>query len=130
MVIHTPTAKLEVLGTQLNVDSDSTSTVVNVNEGRVRVTRLVDGSVVDVPADPQREEEEGIARAVRETPDLGLPRRQLPGRVPGVRLAEQLVPHAVERGSGGAPVDGVGRTAVLGLDAPGGEDGGVLGAAA
>lgn len=53
MVIHTPTAKLEVLGTQLNVDSDSSVTLVNVNQGRVRVTRLVDGSVAEVPADHQ-----------------------------------------------------------------------------
>lgn len=50
MLIHTPTAKIEVLGTQLNIDTDSTSTVVNVNKGQVRVTRLVDRSVVDVPA--------------------------------------------------------------------------------
>ncbi len=51
MAIHTPTAKLEILGTQLNIDADASSTVLSVNEGRVRVTRLVDGKVVDVPAD-------------------------------------------------------------------------------
>lgn len=51
MLIHTPTADLEVVGTQLNVESDSVATVVSVNEGRVRLTRLVDGGVADVPAD-------------------------------------------------------------------------------
>ena len=53
MLIHTPTAKLEVLGTQLNVDVERASTTLRVNEGRVRATRLADGSVADVPADHQ-----------------------------------------------------------------------------
>jgi hypothetical protein len=53
MIIHTPMAKLEIVGTQLNVEADPSSTVLNVNEGRVRVTRLVDGSVAEVPADNQ-----------------------------------------------------------------------------
>ncbi|MDP6545829.1 MAG: ankyrin repeat domain-containing protein [Phycisphaerae bacterium] len=53
MLIHTPTAKLEVLGTQLNVDAEAASTTLRVNEGRVRATRLADGSVVDVPSDHQ-----------------------------------------------------------------------------
>ena len=34
MLIVTPTAQLEVLGTQLNVDADLSATLVNVNEGR------------------------------------------------------------------------------------------------
>ena len=53
MLIHTPTAELEVLGTQLNVDAGRTSTTLRVNEGRVRVTRLADGVVAEVPADHQ-----------------------------------------------------------------------------
>ena len=53
MLIHTPTAKLEVLGTQLNVDAQRTSTTLRVNEGRVRITRLADGRVAEVPADYQ-----------------------------------------------------------------------------
>jgi hypothetical protein len=53
MLIHTPTAKLEVLGTQLNIDAERTSTTLRVNEGRVRVTRLADGSVAEVPAEHQ-----------------------------------------------------------------------------
>ena len=51
MLIRTPTAKLEVLGTELNVDADRTSTTLQVNDGRVSVTRLADGSVVEVQAD-------------------------------------------------------------------------------
>jgi len=53
MLIHTPTAKLEVLGTQLNVDAEAASTTLRVNEGRVRATRLADGSVADVPSGHQ-----------------------------------------------------------------------------
>jgi len=53
MLIRTPTAELEVMGTQLNVDAERTSTTLQVNEGRVRVTRLADGSVVEVTADHQ-----------------------------------------------------------------------------
>lgn len=50
MLIHTPTAKLEVLGTQLNVESLSAVTALSVNEGKVRMTRLVDGTKCDVAA--------------------------------------------------------------------------------
>lgn len=53
MLIHSPTARLEVLGTQFNVDVEATSTLLNVNEGRVRVTRLSDGQVLEVPANHQ-----------------------------------------------------------------------------
>ena len=50
MLIHTRTAELEVLGTQLDVEAQPGATRLNVNEGRVRVTRLVDGSAAEVPA--------------------------------------------------------------------------------
>jgi hypothetical protein len=53
MLIHTPTARLEVLGTQLNVEAELSSTTLSVNEGLVRVKRLADGSVVEVPAEHQ-----------------------------------------------------------------------------
>ncbi|MBE7493596.1 MAG: FecR domain-containing protein [Verrucomicrobiaceae bacterium] len=48
--IHTPTALLEVLGTRFEVDSDDANTRLAVNEGRVRLTRLIDGRSADVPA--------------------------------------------------------------------------------
>ena len=50
MIIHTPTAAVEVLGTRFDVYSDSSNTRLSVNEGRVRMTRLVDGRVAEVMA--------------------------------------------------------------------------------
>ena len=50
MLIHTRTAELEVLGTQLNVEAESATTRLSVNEGRVRLTRLVDGRTAEVTA--------------------------------------------------------------------------------
>ena len=65
MLLHTPTAELEVLGTRFNVDAGSSTTVLTVNEGRVRLRRLTDGEVVDVPAEHQvvasTEDENGLA---------------------------------------------------------------------
>jgi len=51
LLIHTATAVLEVLGTRFEVDSDSSNTRLSVNEGRVRMTRLVDGRVAEVMAE-------------------------------------------------------------------------------
>ena len=53
MIIHTPTARIEVLGTQLNVDASNEDTRLVVNEGAVRVVRLVDSKVAVVPAGHQ-----------------------------------------------------------------------------
>lgn len=50
LLIHTPTALLEVLGTRFEVDSDEANTRLAVNEGRVRLTRLMDGRMAEVPA--------------------------------------------------------------------------------
>src|SRR4051812_30043394 len=50
MLIRMRTADLEVLGPRLDVEAEPGSTRLNVNEGRVRVTRLVDGSVAELPA--------------------------------------------------------------------------------
>ena len=52
-LIETPTAVLEVVGTRFDVDSVETLTLLAVSEGAVRLTRRVDGSVVEVPADHQ-----------------------------------------------------------------------------
>ncbi|WP_197442883.1 FecR family protein [Lignipirellula cremea] len=52
-LIETPTALLEVLGTRFDVDSVDTATLLAVNEGEVRLTRRVDGRVVEVSADHQ-----------------------------------------------------------------------------
>ena len=50
MLVHTPSAELVVIGTQFNVESFSESTHLSVNEGQVRLTRLIDGAEIDVPA--------------------------------------------------------------------------------
>jgi hypothetical protein len=50
LIINTVTARIEVLGTQLNVEAEPILTTLSVNEGTVRVTRLVDGRVTEVPA--------------------------------------------------------------------------------
>jgi hypothetical protein len=50
MMIHTPTAVLEVLGTRFEVDSDEANTRLAVSAGRVRLTRLIDGRTAEVPA--------------------------------------------------------------------------------
>lgn len=53
MLIRTRAAELEVLGTQLGVEAGPEATRLNVDEGRVRVTRLIDGRVAEVPAHHQ-----------------------------------------------------------------------------
>ena len=50
MLIHTRSAVLKVLGTQFDVEANLASTVLTVNEGKVRFRRLSDGSEVDVLA--------------------------------------------------------------------------------
>ncbi len=50
MLIETPYAALEVLGTQFDIEASQASTSLNVNEGKVRLRRLSDGREVDVPA--------------------------------------------------------------------------------
>ncbi len=53
MAVHTPTSRMEVLGTRFEVDADPASTRLLVNEGRVRMTRLVDGVTTEVAAGHQ-----------------------------------------------------------------------------
>jgi len=72
MLIYTPTARLEVLGTQLNVEAGPSSTMLSVNKGRVRVTRLADGSVAEVPADHQ------VVASVDRRAELTVTRRPKP----------------------------------------------------
>ena len=49
--LETSSAEMEVIGTRFNVVADSSSTRVSVNEGMVRVRRLADGELREVPAD-------------------------------------------------------------------------------
>lgn len=50
MLIHTRSARLEVLGTRFGVHAGLASTVLNVSNGKVRVRRRSDGDTVDVLA--------------------------------------------------------------------------------
>ena len=74
MRIDTPTAKVEVLGTALSMEAEPASTILRVSEGQVRVTRLVDGSVTEVPAKHQV-----VASANRQA-DFSVNRRPEPVR--------------------------------------------------
>lgn len=48
LLVRTPTAMLEVLGTVFTVTAGADQTTLNVEEGRVRLERLTDGEVLDV----------------------------------------------------------------------------------
>ena len=50
MIITTPTAQLQILGTVFSVSANETSTALDVESGHVRMQRLVDGQSVDVTA--------------------------------------------------------------------------------
>lgn len=50
MLIHTRSAMLEVLGTRFNVEAELSSTMLNVNEGKVRIRKLNDNKAVEVVA--------------------------------------------------------------------------------
>jgi len=49
MVIRTATAEVEVVGTVFSVTADSSQTQLDVEEGSVRLRRLADGQIVEVP---------------------------------------------------------------------------------
>ena len=50
MLVHTRSALFEVMGTRFSVDAELSSSTLTVNEGKVRATRLSDGSTVEVSA--------------------------------------------------------------------------------
>jgi len=70
MRIITPSAEAEVLGTQLDLAADAFSTRLTVNEGLVRITRLADGRVQEVPPNY-----EVVAALEQATAFEALPRR-------------------------------------------------------
>ncbi|MEM7010889.1 MAG: FecR family protein [Verrucomicrobiota bacterium] len=51
MILVTPQARVEVLGTEFSLDTSPDATGLGVTEGRVRVVRLSDGESVDVEED-------------------------------------------------------------------------------
>lgn len=74
-LLETPSALLEVLGTRFTVDSVKSSTLLTVEEGAVRVTRRVDGRVVEVLADHQ------VVASLSERDGLTASRRPEPATV-------------------------------------------------
>lgn len=50
MKIRTPTAEVEVVGTVFNLSARPEDTLLKVDEGEVKMKRLSDGRVIDVPA--------------------------------------------------------------------------------
>ena len=90
--IITPSAEAVVLGTQFNIIADELITSLTVNKGLVRVTRLADGSVQEVPADHQV-----VASLEQDTEFKAQPRRQHANTWKGV------FPQDVRHGSWVAP---------------------------
>ena len=72
LLIRTPSAELTVLGTQFDVETESESTRLTVNQGRVRLKRLTDGSEIDVPASQtilaSLQDQDGLTPSARQTP--------------------------------------------------------------
>lgn len=50
MLVRTPSAEAEVVGTVFNLSTRSEDTLLKVDEGLVKLKRLSDGSAIDVPA--------------------------------------------------------------------------------
>ena len=50
MLVRTPSAEAEVIGTVFNLSTRSEDTLLKVDEGLVKLKRLSDGSAIDVPA--------------------------------------------------------------------------------
>ncbi|MEO1994513.1 MAG: FecR family protein [Planctomycetaceae bacterium] len=69
LLVHTDAADLQVLGTQFNVDAQTATTKLTVNEGRVRLTRVADGQEIDVPARHQ------VIASIADDQGLALSRR-------------------------------------------------------
>lgn len=50
MIVRTPSAEAEIVGTTFNLSARPDDTLLKVDEGLVRLKRLADGSSIDVPA--------------------------------------------------------------------------------
>lgn len=91
----TASAEIEVLGTQFNITADQSSTRLAVNKGLVRVTRLADGRVQEVPADHHV-----VAALEQETKFDALPRGE------SVEIWKAELPKDVRQGQWRAGQDG------------------------
>ena len=88
MRVITPSAEAVVLGTQFNVSASSSWTSLTVNEGKVQVTRLADGSVQEVEADHRV-----VAALEHENPFQASPRGN------SVRIWKSEFPRDIRQGS-------------------------------
>jgi len=88
MRVITPSAEAVVLGTQFNISANSSSTSLTVNEGKVQVTRLADGSVQEVGADHRV-----VAALEHESPFRASPRGDY------VRIWKSEYPRDVRQGT-------------------------------
>lgn len=119
MLIRTPTAEVEIVGTILSVTADSSETQLGVGEGSVRLQRLADGQTVDVP-----EHHMATASLVTLQPMAATRTSQLPSSyrqtfdgTPGLRCRgkwmaaddrlpsrARAVPFVADRGADGKPI--------------------------
>ena len=95
MRVITPSAEAVVLGTQFNISANSSSTSLTVNEGRVRVMRLADGSIQEVEADQRV-----VAALERESQFEAHPRGE------HVRMWKSELPRDARQGEWRAAADG------------------------
>lgn len=102
--INTPTAEMEVLGTQFDIQTSASATMLRVNEGSVRVARLVDGGVAVVRAGQQvvvsLSRREGLAVTPQPTPVNYWTCELL--QISDVKLGKPLPPRDGERARLGA----------------------------
>jgi hypothetical protein len=99
LVFQTPTATVEARNAQLDIQTSSAEMIARVNQGTARVTRVLDGSAVNVPADQQ------VGIALGDSAPLAAVRRPQPvdhwdgnlAQVPEVILGTWLPPTETER---------------------------------
>lgn len=74
MLLRTPAASIEVLGTRFSVSAAAEETAVHVQSGVVRMRRTADGKSIEVPAS-----QAGIATLAGGSPLMANPQGSLPG---------------------------------------------------
>ena len=70
LLLATPSAKLQVLGTRFQIDADEKRTTLSVRQGRVRVIRIQDGTEVEVASGKCATIAEQSQLQVKDIPEL------------------------------------------------------------
>ncbi len=70
MVVSTPLARMQVLGTRFLIEALASRTDVRVSEGLIKLTRIKDGKAVDVPGGSYASLTERNELLVKNSPDL------------------------------------------------------------